>query len=75
MIKRKIVLIVLAGTVLLASCNGDDQTTVNGLATSQIARSTCNTNTPSDVNNINFSDDESQVDVNRLATGCTLPGG
>lgn len=75
MIKRKTVLIVLAGSVLLASCNGDDQATVNGTAINQITKLTCNANTPSDINNVNFTDDESQVNVNTLTPGCNLPGG
>ena len=76
MIKRKIVLMLIIGGGLLASCsNDDDETTANGVATSLIANSTCNTNTPRDINNTNFSDDDSQVDVNALTPGCTLPGG
>lgn len=76
MTKRKLALVTIVGVVLLASCNSDDNPTVSSLAVFETANTTCTTNTPRDINSINFADnDETQVDVTNLTPGCTVPGG
>lgn len=75
MTKRKLAMVLILGGGLLASCNGDNGSSVNDVTINQVRTSTCTTNTPIDINSLNLSDDQSQVDVTNLTPGCNLPGG
>jgi len=77
MTKAKLALMLLVGGGLLAACNNGNDDSVQGFAIRETITSSCESNTPKEINDTNFSSNENAepLDVNSLQPGCELPDG
>lgn len=77
MTKTKLALMLIVGGGLLAACNNNDTDSVRGFTVREIISSSCETNTPKEINDTNFSGDEEadSLDVNSLQPACESSGG